>query len=177
MNVLIASDSYKGSFTSLEVGKLIETGIKKVYPGMNARVVSVADGGEGTVKSVVSAVGGEYVTIKVTGPMEHVADNKVDCTYGILNNNIAVIEMAESSGLNLVPDGMKNPLKTTTYGLGELIKDAVKRGCSKIFIGIGGSATNDLGIGMAKLLAILLLIWMEMMLTVQVVTLVKSHQY
>lgn len=152
MKVLIASDSFKGSFTSFEVGALIETGLKRVYPDSEVNIVSVADGGEGTVKSIISAAGGEYVSIEVTGPLGYITDNKVNCTYGILSNSVAVIEMAESSGLQLVPDNMKNPLKTTTYGLGEQIKDAIQRGCNKIFIGIGGSSTNDLGIGMAKAL-------------------------
>jgi glycerate 2-kinase len=148
MRVLIATDSFKGSLTSLQVANLIRNGILRVYPKAETEIVPIADGGEGTVESIVKSVGGRYRTVEVHGPLWDI----VNARYGIIKDHTAVIEMAESSGLILVPKGKKNPLVTTTYGFGEQIKDALDQGCKSIIVGIGGSATNDGGVGMAAAL-------------------------
>lgn len=146
MNIVIAPDSFKGSLTAGEVCNYVEKGIKKVIIDANIVKVPMADGGEGTVQSLVDATSGQIVKKTVKGPLL----NEVEAFYGILGDGkTAVIEMAAASGLPLISDGERNPLKTTTYGTGELIKDAVDKGCKKIIIGIGGSATNDGGTGMA----------------------------
>lgn len=149
LKILLAPDSFKGSLSSKEVCNALEEGIKKV---INAEIIPVpiADGGEGTVEALVMSAGGEIIDAYVTGPL----GEKVKAFYGILNDGTAVIEMAASSGLYLIPEHMRNPLKTTTYGVGELIKLALERGCRKFIIGIGGSATNDGGAGMAQALGV-----------------------
>jgi len=131
---------------SLAIGK----GILKVLPDADIVRIPMADGGEGTVEALLSSCGGRTIETVVTGPL----GEKVTCTFGILNNGIAVIEMSAASGLTLVPEGKRNPLITTTFGTGELIKAALDNGCKKIIIGIGGSATNDGGAGMAQALGI-----------------------
>lgn len=149
MNIVIAPDSFKGSLTAGEVCNCVEKGIKKVISDANIVKVPMADGGEGTVQSLVDATLGRIVKKKVKGPLLE----EVEAFYGILGDGkTAVIEMAAASGLTLIEENERNPLKTTTYGTGELIKDAVDKGCSKIIIGIGGSATNDGGTGMAMAL-------------------------
>lgn len=148
MKVVIATDSFKGSLTSIEASSAIEMGIKKVYHDAAVIKVPIADGGEGTVDSLILELGGEIIEKKVTGPLK----KKVIAKYGILNDQTAVIEMATSSGLTLLKQTEMNPLKTTTYGFGELIKDAISKGSRKFILGIGGSATNDCGIGMLKAL-------------------------
>ncbi len=151
MKIIIAPDSFKGNLTSLQVAATLEKGIRRVLPNANCVKVPMADGGEGTVQSLVDGTGGKFLRKKVTGP----AGNKVSARYGMLaDEETAVIEMAEASGLHLVSGKTQNPLKTTTYGTGELMLDAVKRGAKKIIIGIGGSATNDGGVGMAQALGI-----------------------
>jgi glycerate kinase len=148
MKVLIAMDSFKGNLSSLGVADIVESGIRKVYPSSDIAKIAIADGGEGTVDAVVSSMAGEYVYVEVTGPM----GNRVRAKYGIVEGCTAVIEMSEAFGLCLVPEGKRNPMKTTTYGTGELIQDALDRGLKKIIVGIGGSATNDGGVGMAMAL-------------------------
>lgn len=149
MKVTIAIDSLKGSLSSLEAGKAIGTGVKKAWPEAEVCVRPLADGGEGTVEAVTSAMGGEMVTLRVTGPL----GEPVDCVYGVIRESrTAVLEMAGAAGLTLLKDEERNPLKTTTYGVGEVIWDAVKRGCRHFLVGIGGSATNDGGIGMLQAL-------------------------
>ncbi len=149
--VVIAPDSFKGNLTSLEVAICIEKGIKRVLPKIKCIKVPMADGGEGTVQSMVDAAKGKIVKKRVKGP----AGKLVTAQYGwIASNKTAVIEMAEASGLPLVNGREKNPLKTTTYGTGQLILDAINRGTNKIIIGIGGSATNDGGVGMAQALGV-----------------------
>ncbi|ADO76473.1 glycerate kinase [Halanaerobium praevalens] len=149
MNILVAPDSFKGSLTALEVAENIKEGIKIAVPQAKVELLPMADGGEGTVQALVDATGGQIIKTKVTGPL----GAKVDSFYGLLGNNkTAVIEMAAASGLLLVPKDQRNPLKTTTYGTGELIKSALDQGAEKIIIGIGGSATNDAGVGMAQAL-------------------------
>jgi len=137
--------------TSMEAATAIETGIKRVLPRAVCIKVPMADGGEGTVQSLVDATGGKFMYKKVSGP----AGRKVRARYGILADTVtAVIEMAEASGLPLVSGSAKNPLQTTSYGTGELIINAMENGARHIIIGIGGSATNDGGAGMAQALGV-----------------------
>jgi len=148
MQILIASDSFKGSCSSLETGKNIEKGFKKVFSDAVFRVLPIADGGEGTVEALLAGIGGEERREMVTGPL----GERREAAYGMLKNGTAVIEMATASGLPLVPPEKRDPRVTTTYGTGELIRKALDAGAKKIFIGIGGSATNDGGAGMAQAL-------------------------
>jgi glycerate kinase len=151
MKIILAPDSFKENLTSLQVATALEKGVKRVLPNAICVKVPMADGGEGTVQSLVDGTGGKFLRKKVTGP----AGEKVSARYGILaDGETAVIEMAEASGLHLVSGKTQNPLKTTTFGTGELMLEAVKRGAKKIIIGIGGSATNDGGVGMAQALGI-----------------------
>ena len=151
MKIILAPDSFKGSLTSLEVAEAMEAGIKRALPDADCIRIPMADGGEGTVQSLLDAVGGELISCNVKGP----AGQKVAAAYGMLaDGRTAVIEMAAASGLALVRDSSKNPLKTTSYGTGELIRDALDRGARKIILGIGGSATNDGGTGMAQALGV-----------------------
>lgn len=154
MRVVIAPDSFKGSLTALEVADAVEKGLRRVIPDLEAIKVPMADGGEGTVQSLVDATGGRIIKRKVTGPL----GEEVEAQFGILGDGVtAVIEMASASGLPLVPPEKRNPMITTTYGTGELIKAALDMGCRKFIIGIGGSATNDGGAGMAQALGVKLL--------------------
>ena len=148
MNVLIAIDSFKGSLSSLDAGNAAQEGIKRVYPNADIDVCSVADGGEGTVEALVSEKNGDMITVRVSDPL----GRKIKCNYGITDNKTAVIEMAASSGLTLLEPNERDPMRTTTYGVGEIIRDAIKRGCRSFLIGIGGSATNDGGVGMLQAL-------------------------
>lgn len=151
MKIVIAPDSFKENLTSLEVATEIETGLKRVWPDAVCIKVPMADGGEGTVQSLVDATGGEIVKVEVSGPM----GEKVLASYGLLGDKrTAVIEMAEASGLPLVPKEKRNPLVATTFGTGELIADAINRGVEEIILGIGGSATNDAGAGLAQALGV-----------------------
>lgn len=148
MKIVIASDKYKGSLSALQVCKIIEKAIKKIDPAIKTIVSPMADGGEGTVETLVESMGGENISLEVTGPL----GEKVKAGFGMLNDGTAIIEMASASGYVLVPEDRRNPLETTTYGTGELIKKALEMGSKKIIIGIGGSATNDGGMGMAQAL-------------------------
>ncbi len=149
MKIVIAPDSFKENMTSLEVATAIEKGIMQVFPEAECLKVPMADGGEGTVQSLVDATNGRIVHKTVVGPL----GNPVNAHYGFLGDSTtAVIEMAEASGLPLVPKDKRNPLETTTYGTGELIAAALDEGVKKIIIGIGGSSTNDGGAGMAQAL-------------------------
>lgn len=151
MKIVIAPDSFKESLTALEVAESIEKGFKRVFPDAEYVKVPMADGGEGTVQSLVDATGGEIIRKRVTGPL----GEPVLAFLGILGDkSTAVIEMAAASGLHLVPADKRNPLLTTTRGTGELIAAALDYGAKHIIIGIGGSATNDGGVGMAKALGI-----------------------
>jgi glycerate kinase len=151
MKIVIAADSFKGSCSSLQVANLAEKGIKKVFPAAEVVKVPVADGGEGTTEALVTGLKGSFRRITVTGPL----GTKVTAEYGILPGKVAVMEMATASGLPLVAEADRNPALTTTYGTGELIKDALDQGCRKLMLGIGGSATNDGGMGMAQALGAL----------------------
>ena len=149
MKVVLAPDSFKESMTSKEACIAMEKGIKKVCKEVECVYVPMADGGEGTMDSLVDSTCGKKYTVQVTGPLL----NKVDARFGLLGDNkTAVIEMAEASGLHLVEFHKRNPLKTTTYGTGELIKAALDMGVKKLIITLGGSATNDGGVGMLQAL-------------------------
>ncbi len=151
MKIVIAPDSFKGALSSTRVANAIEEGVKKAWEGVETRKIPMADGGEGTVEAMVEATGGRIVYVDVTGPL----GNVIHSFYGILGDGeTAVIEMAAASGLPLVPMEKRNPLYTTTYGTGELIRHAFENKCRKLIIGIGGSATNDGGMGMAQALGI-----------------------
>jgi len=147
MNVVIAIDSFKGSMTSLQAGEALKKGVLKVYPDGNAEICPMADGGEGTVEAIVLSNNGKFVFCEVSDPLMR----KIQARYGIVNKT-AIIEMSEASGITLVNDSERNPLKTTTFGTGEMIKDAIGKGCREFIIGIGGSATNDGGTGMLSAL-------------------------
>ena len=154
MKIVVAPDSFKGSLTAMEVSDAIEQGIREIFPEAEIIKIPMADGGEGTVQCLINAAGGEILREKVTDPL----GGEVLAHYGILGDKkTAVIEMAEASGLTLVPENKRNPLITTTYGTGQLIKAALNQGCRKMIIGIGGSATNDGGAGMVQALDVRLL--------------------
>ena len=145
MNIVVAIDSFKGSLSSTEAGNIVKNAALKVNSSHNVIVRPLADGGEGTVEALSSGVKGELIELEVTGPLFE----KVTAKYFIMaENNTAVIEMASAAGLTLIEENKRNPLKTTTFGVGELILDAIEKGCRRFIIGIGGSATNDGGIGM-----------------------------
>lgn len=147
MKVVVAMDSFKGSLTSLAAGAAAREGILRADPAAEVLVRPLADGGEGTVEALVSGMGGRLRTVRVTGPL----GEGVDCAYGVLGDT-AVIEMAGAAGLPLVPAEERDPLRTTTYGVGEVIADAIAQGCRRFLVGIGGSATNDGGAGMLQAL-------------------------
>ena len=149
MNIVIAIDSFKGSLSSMEAGEAIGEGIRRVNPEESITICPLADGGEGTVEALVHGMKGTLLSIQVTGPL----GKPVTCAYGIIEHTkTAIIEMSGAAGITLVPETEKNPLHTTTYGVGEVIKDAISRGCRRFIIGIGGSATNDGGTGMLQAL-------------------------
>ena len=150
MKIVIAPDSYKGTNSALDVARALERGIRRVAPAVEAVIVPIADGGEGTVEAVVTAASGEVREVEVTGPL----GERRRARYGLLSGGRAVIEMAAASGLPLVPEERRDPLVTTTRGTGELIKAALDQGCRELLIGIGGSATNDGGMGMAQALGV-----------------------
>ena len=154
MKIIIAPDSFKGSLTAKEVANSIYTGLKRALPSAEYIEIPMADGGEGTMQALVDATNGKIFTKSVTGLL----NTSVTAHYGILGDKeTAVIEMAEAAGLQYVNDQNKNPLITTTYGVGELIKTVLDTGIRKIIIGLGGSSTNDGGAGMAQALGVKLL--------------------
>ena len=151
MKVVIAIDSLKGSLSSMEAGMAIKDGVLAAKPDAKVVVKPLADGGEGTTDALIEGMNGERIDLTVTGPMH----TPVDAYYGYLKDtNTAVMEMASAAGITLVPDSEKNPLLATSYGVGEMINDAIQRGCRNFIIGIGGSVTNDGGIGMLKALGV-----------------------
>lgn len=149
MNVVIAMDSFKGSMTSLEAGQAAAEGIRRIYPEATIHVRPVADGGEGTVEALIEGMDGIRERAVVTGPL----GDPVNACYGILRRSgTAILEMSAAAGITLVPPEKRNPMRTTTYGVGEMIADAIRKNCRNFIIGIGGSATNDGGIGMLQAL-------------------------
>ena len=154
MRIVIAPDSCKGCLNALNVAQAMRRGVQRVYPESEIHMIPMADGGEGTVEAILSAVRGAEVKVKVTDPL----GRPIEAMYGLIDNgSTAIIEMAAASGLTLLADDEKNPSVTSTYGTGLLIKDALERGVNKILLGIGGSATNDGGAGLAVALGAKLL--------------------
>ena len=143
MKAVIAIDSFKGSLSSMEAGRAAAEGIHRVFPDADTVIRPVADGGEGTVEALVTGLNGKLIETQVRDPLGRIISAK----YGILPDNTAVIEMSAASGLTLLSESERDPMTTTTYGTGELILDAIDHGCRRFIIGIGGSATNDGGIG------------------------------
>jgi glycerate kinase len=151
MNIVIAPDSFKGSLTAAQAAAAIETGIKRILPGAECIKLPMADGGEGTVAAILAARKGQLITRKVRDP----AGKKISASYGLIDNGqTAVIEMAGASGMDLLQGSKINPLKTSTYGTGELIIDAIEHGVKNIIVGTGGSATVDCGAGMAAAMGV-----------------------
>ena len=150
MKILFASDSFKGSLTSMQISNLLKQATSEIFPNAQTVSMSVADGGEGTMDSLVNSLGGTWKTVDVLGPLQE----NIKARYGILPEGKAIIEMAEASGLPLVPSDKRNPQKTTSYGTGMLIRDALENGITDITIAIGGSATNDGGMGAMQALGI-----------------------
>lgn len=149
MKVVVAIDSFKGSLSSIEAGQAVKAGVLAAHPDANVIIKPLADGGEGTTDTFIEGLGGQRIDLIVTGPM----GSPVSCYYGYLEKDkTAIIEMASASGITLVPAHQKNPLTASTRGVGEMILHALEKGCRHFIIGIGGSATNDAGIGMLKAL-------------------------
>ena len=149
MKVVVGIDSLKGSLSSLEAGETVASGIRRVYPDAKIEVFPLADGGEGTVEALTLGMGGRFEEITVTGPL----GEPVLSRYGVLpDGRTGVLEMASAAGITLVEQERRNPMLTTTYGVGEMIRDAIEKGCRHFIVGIGGSATNDGGIGMLQAL-------------------------
>lgn len=161
MKIVIAMDSFKGSLSSMEAGRAVREGLVRVLEKAKIVIRPLADGGEGTVEALVAGMGGIMQSVMVTGSM----GKPVECKYGIIEKTraeknrqntetekVAIIEMAGAAGLTLVPPKERNPLFTTTYGVGEVIRDGIKKGCRRFLVGIGGSATNDGGVGMLQAL-------------------------
>lgn len=145
MKIFVAVDSFKGSMGSIEAGKIIKEAIIEEIPEAEVKISPLADGGEGTVKALVDGLKGKYIDVEVQGPL----NEKIIAKYGAVDK-VAIMEMAESSGLTLVEKEKRNPLFTTTYGLGDMIKDALDKNYREFIIGIGGSATSDVGLGMLQ---------------------------
>lgn len=151
MKIVVAPQGFKGSLDATDVAQAIARGVRQVFPGAEIKVLPVADGGEGTVRALVQASGGRTVTTRVMGPLER----PVNATWGVLGDGTTgVIEMAAASGLPLIRRDERNPARTTTFGTGELIRHALEMGMRRLIIGIGGSATNDGGAGMATALGV-----------------------
>lgn len=145
MKIFVAVDSFKGSMGSIEAGTIIKEAIIEEIPEAEVKISPLADGGEGTVKALVDGLKGKYIDVEVQGPL----NEKIIAKYGAVDK-VAIMEMAESSGLTLVEKEKRNPLFTTTYGLGDMIKDALDKNYREFIIGIGGSATSDVGLGMLQ---------------------------
>jgi len=151
MRILIAPDSYKNALSALEVAKSLKSGLQKVFQDAEFEILPMADGGEGTVEALIDATQGEIITARVHDPLMR----PIESSFGITGDGVtAVIEMASASGIQMITSGERNPWITTTYGTGELILAALDRGCRDIILGIGGSATNDCGMGMAAALGV-----------------------
>lgn len=149
-SILIASDSFKGSASSREVNELVERGVRRVCPDARVTSFAIADGGEGTVEALVSACGGVVRTVEVSGPL----GEPVQARYGLVGTDTAVIEMAEASGITLIEQNSENARRASSLGVGQLVLDALDQGARRIYLGLGGSATSDGGVGMAKALGV-----------------------
>ncbi len=150
LSVLIASDSFKGSVSSMGIANLLEEGIHRVVPDCEVRKFAIADGGEGTVEAIVSATNGTIREVEVSGPL----GETVVAHYGFIGEDTAILEMAEASGITLIEQNSDNARRASTWGVGQVILDAVDHGARRIYIGLGGSATSDGGAGMAKALGV-----------------------
>ena len=151
MKIVVAPDSFKGNLTSMEVADFVEAGIRKADERIEVVKIPVADGGEGSVAAMVAAAGGEIRHVRVTGPL----GEPVEAFWGLLSDGkTAVIEMAAAAGLHLVPEALRNPMETTTWGVGQLLLDALNAGVRRVIMCIGGSATNDAGTGMMQALGV-----------------------
>nr|WP_315249130.1 glycerate kinase [uncultured Duganella sp.] len=149
MKIVIAPDSFKESLTAMAVANEIEAGFRDIFPDAEYRKLPVADGGEGTVQAMIDASGGKRIALRVTGPL----GEQVSAFYGLMGDGqTAVIEMAAASGLELVLPSQRNPLRTTSFGTGQLIMNALNAGARRFVLGVGGSATNDGGAGMLQAL-------------------------
>ena len=147
--IVVAIDSFKGSLSTFEAGKAIEEAAKEVYENAEVIISPIADGGEGTVEAIISATNGEIVRTVVCNPL----GEKIEATYGFIpHTKTAIIEMSAAAGITLIEESERNPMNTTTFGVGEMILDAISKGCRKFVVGIGGSATNDGGVGMLQAL-------------------------
>ena len=150
MKFLFASDSFKGSLSSRRTAELLTLAAQEIFPGCECTSVETADGGEGTTDAVLSAVNGKKIMLPVHGPLGKMTES----SYGILSDGRVIMEMASASGLPLVPCSLRDPRCTSSYGTGEMIADALDRGCRDISIAIGGSATNDGGTGCMRALGV-----------------------
>lgn len=148
MKIIIASDSFKGSLSTIEAARFMEEGVRRILPQAEIVKIPIADGGEGTVTAMVEGLGGQYREKEVTGPLRE----RISAQYGILPDHSAVIEIAAACGLPLVAPENRNVMRATSFGAGELVLDALRQGCRKIYIGLGGSATNDCGVGLIQAL-------------------------
>lgn len=148
MKIVIAPDAFKGSMTAHQAALAMEKGVKRILPQARTEKIPIADGGEGTVQALLDFMGGKKVSLQVTGPL----GDLIPSYYAILTGEIAVIEVAAACGLDMLTEEKRNPMKATSYGVGELITDALDKGVRQFIIGLGGSATNDGGIGMAQAL-------------------------
>jgi glycerate kinase len=149
MKIVTAIDSFKGSMTSLDAGQAVANAFAAVDPSSSVEIRPLADGGEGTVDALVLGMNGRFEKASVTGPF----GNQITCQYGIIpETKTAIVEMSSAAGITLIPDSLRNPLNTTTFGVGEILRDAISKGCRRFLVGIGGSATNDGGVGMLQAL-------------------------
>ncbi|MCF6214491.1 MAG: glycerate kinase [Flavobacteriaceae bacterium] len=149
MNIVVAPDAFKECLSAKKAAENISVAIKKIFPDAHISEIPISDGGEGLLEALIIPTGGKFITAIVKDPLLR----NIEASYGILNDGMtAVIEMAKASGLELLQESEMNPLRTSTFGTGQLIKDALDRGCTKMIIGLGGSATNDGGMGMIRAL-------------------------
>ena len=147
--IVVAIDSFKGSLSTFDAGNAIAEAAKEVYSDVDVVISPIADGGEGTVEAIISAVKGKFIRTVVNNPL----GKRIEATYGLIpDTKTAIIEMSSAAGITLIKDSERNPMNTTTFGVGEMILDAISKGCRKFVIGIGGSATNDGGVGMLQAL-------------------------
>ena len=154
MKIIVAPQSFKGSLSAKEAALIISQSVSEIFPDSDIVQIPIADGGDGTLETIIDATNGEIKTASVTGPL----NDKINASWGLFDSadskKTAIIEMARSSGLALLDPENLNPYTATTYGTGELILEAINNGCKKIILGIGGSATNDCGVGLANALGI-----------------------